>query len=112
MFQYFWPITQGEFKKMNAEISIQYSKLEITNIQDIKDLSKYLKDHESKWKSKDNSSAVIFTFNDFTKYFSGDLIALWKSSNINELVVFKNPARSPYLCDFSSLQKGFKRPPS
>lgn len=111
MFQYFWPITADEFQKMNAGISVLYSKLKIANIQDINDLSKYLKEHKSTRQSDDNSLAVIFTFNDFTKYFSRDLIALWQKSTIRELIIFKDPTRSPYLCDFPSLQKGFKRPP-
>lgn len=111
MFQYFWPITKNEFKRIDAEISIQFSKFKFRGIQDIKECSQYLTDHASRDRSKDIGSAILFTFNDYTKILSSNLINVWQRSMINELVIFKDPAKAPYLCDYLSLQKGFKRPP-
>ena len=52
MFQYFWPITQDEFQKMNAGISIQHSTLKIMDIQDIKELLDRLENHEGSGKQR------------------------------------------------------------
>jgi hypothetical protein len=111
MFQYFWPITREEFQRVHGMISPKFEKPEIIGKADIDAVSKYLEEHRSSLYSKDTKSAILFTFNDYTKYWSAHLVALWQNSNVPELVIFKNPAHAPYLCDFPSLQKGFKRPP-
>ncbi len=111
MFQYFWPITQEEFQKIHGVISVKFEKSEITGKADIDAFSNYLEEQRSSLHAKDTKSAIILTLNDYTKYWSSHLIALWQNSKVEEFVIFKDPTRAPYLCDFPSLQKGFKRPP-
>ncbi len=111
IFQYFWPITQSEFQSSYKQISIEYNKLELNEKKDILDFSRYLESNWNGSKKEDTKSAIIFTYNDMTKYFASEIISLWHNLGIKELVLFKNPSKAPYLCSYPSLQKGFKRPP-
>jgi hypothetical protein len=111
IFQYFWPITRSEFQSSYKQISIEYNKLELNEQKDILDFSRYLESNWNGSKKEDAKSAIIFTYNDMTKYFASEIISLWHNFGIIELVLFKNPSKAPYLCSYPSLQKGFKRPP-
>lgn len=111
IFQYFWPITRSEFQSSYKQISIEYNKLELNEKKDILDFSRYLESNWNGSKKEDTKSAIIFTYNDMTKYFASEIISQWQGFGINELVLFKDPSKAPYLCSYPSLQKGFKRPP-
>ena len=111
IFQYFWPITRSEFQSSYKQISIEYKKLELNEKKDILDFSRYLESHWNRSKKEDTKSAIIFTYNDMTKYFASEIISQWQGFGIKELVLFKDPSKAPYLCSYPSLQKGFKRPP-
>lgn len=111
IFQYFWPITRSEFQSSYKQISIEYNKLELDEKKDILDFSRYLKSNWNGSKKEDSKSAVIFTYNDMTKYFASEIISQWQGFGIKEFVLFKDPSKAPYLCSYPSLQKGFKRPP-
>ena len=111
IFQYFWPITRSEFQSSYEQISIKYNKSELNEKKDILDFSRYLESNWSGSKKKDTKSAIIFTYNDMTKYFASEIISQWQGFGIKELVLFKDPSKPPYLCSYPSLQKGFKRPP-
>ena len=111
IFQYFWPITRSEFLISYKQISIEYNKLELNEKKDILDFSRYLESNWNGSKKEDTKSAIIFTYNDMTKYFASEIISQWQGFDIKELVLFKDPSKAPYLCSYPSLQKGFKRPP-
>jgi hypothetical protein len=111
IFQYFWPITRSEFQSCYEQISIKYNKLELNGKNDILDFSRYLKSNWNGSKKEDSKSAIIFTYNDMTKYFASEVIRQWQGFGIKELVLFKDPSKPPYLCSYPSLQKGFMRPP-
>jgi hypothetical protein len=111
IFQHFWPITRNEFQSSYKQISIEYKKLELTKEKDVLDFLRYLKNNWNGSKKEDSKSAIIFTYNDMTKYFASEIISQWQGFGIEELVLFKNPSKPPYLCSYPSLQKGFKRPP-
>ncbi len=111
IFQYFWPITRSEFQSSYKQISIKYNKLELNEKKDILDFSRYLESNWNGSKKEDTKSAIIFTYNDMTKYFASEIISQWQGFGIKELVLFKDPSKAPYLCSYPSLQKGFKRPP-
>jgi hypothetical protein len=111
IFQYFWPITRSEFQSSYKQISIEYNKLELNEKKDILDFSRYLESNWNGSKKEDTKSAIIFTYNDMTKYFVSEIISQWQGFDIKELVLFKDPSKPPYLCSYPSLQKGFKRPP-
>ncbi len=111
MFQYFWPITRIEFQQINGVISIIGKISEIRSREDINRIATQINSQVKNLKTDGIKSALIFTYNDYTKYWCSDIISLWKDIGIEEFVLFKDPTISPYLCDFSSLQKDFKRPP-
>jgi len=111
IFQYFWPITRSEFQSSYKQVSIEYNKLELNEKKDILDFSRYLESNWNGSKKEDTKSAIIFTYNDITKYFASEIISQWQGFDIKELVLFKDPSKPPYLCSYPSLQKGFKRPP-
>jgi hypothetical protein len=111
LFQYFWPVTRYEFQRIDGLISARFSKSELTGKGDVVDFTKYLENHRDELAMRDKKTAIIFTFNDFTKYYTPDLVELWRNYGIKEFVLFKDPSRSPYLCSYPALQKGFKRPP-
>jgi hypothetical protein len=111
LFEYFWPVTRYEFQRIDGLMSARFSKSELTGKGDVVDFSKYLEDHRDALSMRDKKTAIIFTLNDFTKYYTSDLVELWRNYGIKEFVLFKDPSRSPYLCSYPALQKGFKGPP-
>jgi len=111
MFQYFWPITHDEFQQINGVISIKGKVPEVRSKEDIDRLALQISSQENSAKANGMKSALLFTYNDYTKYWCAHSISLWKEMGIEEFVLFKDPTISPYLCDFPSLQKGFRRPP-
>jgi hypothetical protein len=111
VFQYFWPVSRDEFRYLQEEMSVQFEKEEVRGRGDVDDLARYLEAEGDELRSGSGTSAVVLTLNGYTRYWSSELIALWRDSGIEEFVVFKDPRRGPYLCDYPSLQKGFKRPP-
>jgi hypothetical protein len=110
IFEYFWPIERAEFNDTIRKATVKYKKVKITEKSDVSDFSGFLENiHAQKRNIKE--TAVIFTLNDFTRYFAADILNLWQTYGINEFVLFKDPSKPPYLCSYPSLQKGFKRPP-
>lgn len=111
VFQYFWPVSRDELRSLQEQVTVWFEKSEIRGREDIDDLARYLSVHGNELRSGGCTSAVALTLNDYTRYWSSDVIALWRESSVDEFVVFKDPRQAPYLCDYPSLQKGFKRPP-
>ena len=111
MFQYFWPVTRSEVNRLQELVNIIYKQPIMEDSVKIADLQKILKEQNNLGQSKRESLAVIFTLNDYTKYACPDLIEICRTQKINELIIFKDPSRPPYLCIHPSQQKGFKRPP-
>jgi hypothetical protein len=74
-------------------------------------LAKYMENIHSESKGDLKKTAIIFTLNNFTRYFIADILNLWQAFGVNEFVLFKDPSKPPYLCSYPSLQKGFKKPP-
>ena len=111
MFQYFWPVTREEFKRLHGSLTVKFERSLITKKEDIEDFSRYLDGQPGSLRSESTKSVVILTLNNYTKYWSSRIITSWQNAGVEELVIFKDPAKAPYLCSFPSVQKGFKRPP-
>ena len=111
IFEYFWPIKRSEFNDTLRIARVEYQKLKITGRGDVSEFSRYLEKNKAETKRNIENTAIIFTLNDFTRYFVADNLTLWQTFGIDEFVLFKDPSKSPYLCSYPSLQKGFKRPP-
>jgi hypothetical protein len=111
MFQYFWPVTRPEVKRLRGLVKIIYKQPVMEDIGKITDLQKILEERNNLSQSKKAGLAVILTLNDYTKYSCSHLIEICRTNKIDELIIFKDPSRPPYLCSHPSQQKGFKRPP-
>jgi hypothetical protein len=111
IFEYFWPIERSEFNDTLRKVNVGYQKQKIEGKSDVSEFSSYLEKMDSGKKRKIKNCAIIYTLNDFTRYFVADNLHLWQTFGIYEFVLFKDPSKSPYLCSYPSLQKGFKRPP-
>lgn len=110
-FPYFWPLTRDEFKQVQNRITVWFQQAELAVKQDITKLKKYLEEHRNALRSKNEKTALLTVLNDYTKYWIADVLDVWKQSSLDEVLIFKDPTRPPYLCDYPALQKGFKRPP-
>lgn len=111
LFQYFWPFSRDDLARLQQSIEIRYSGPVIRGTPDVDDCAKYLREHRSELAQGLASSAVIFTLNEFTRHWSSEVIAASRQAGVHEFVLFKDPTRPPYLCDYPAKQKGFKRPP-
>jgi hypothetical protein len=111
IFEYFWPIERAEFHDALRKVTIKYEKVKITGKNDISEFSGLMESIHAESKGDRMKTAVIFTLNEFTRYFAADILNLWQTYRNNEFVLFKDPSKPPYLCSYPSLQKGFKRPP-
>ncbi len=111
MFQYFWPFSRDDFARLEESIQILHVQPTINGTPDISASATYMREHADELTRAKGSSAVMFTFNEFTRHWTPDVIAACREAKIREFVLFKDPTRSPYLCTYPALQKGFKRPP-
>lgn len=111
MFQYFWPVTRTEVKQLQRSVKVIYQLPVVENAVNMADLQKLLQAQNNIRKRKKDRLAVILTLNDYTKYACPHLIEICRTNRIDELIIFKDPSRAPYLCSHRSQQKGFKRPP-
>lgn len=111
MFQYFWPVTHSEVKRLQGVIKIIYQQPVLEDSVTLADLQEILNRQNNLRQSKKEGLAIILTLNYHTKYTCADLIEICRNQKINELIIFKDPSRPPYLCSQPSQQKGFKRPP-
>jgi hypothetical protein len=111
IFEYFWPIERAEFYDTLRKVTVKYEKIKITEKSDVSEFSGFLKNTHAELKRNIKKTALIFTLNDFTRYFAADILNLCQTYGINEIALLKDPSKPPYLCLYPSLQKGFKRPP-
>lgn len=111
LFQYFWPFTRQEFQQLQGAIRIEFKKLNIGSAADVEEFLGFLREHKDSLRRSGARLAVLFTFNDYTRNFSSSVVAACREHGVDELVLLKDPSRAPYLCDFPSRQKGFKKPP-
>jgi hypothetical protein len=61
--------------------------------------------------SPEGSLAVILTLNDYTLHATPRLVDICRAEAVDEIVIFKDPSKPPYLCSYPSQQKGFKKKP-
>ncbi len=111
IFAYFWPLERAEFNDTLSKVSVKYERPKITEKNDLSEFSRFLDKIQVDSKKHTKITALIFTLNDFTRYFVADILNIWQTYTIDEFVVFKDPSKPPYLCSYPSLQNGFKRPP-
>lgn len=111
LYPYFWPISREDVRQLQGAMEVLYQKQEVTGKNDLEDMHDQLLAQRFPGKDEESSLVVIFTLNDATCNALAAVVDACRSLRIDELVVFKDPSRPPYLCSFASRQKGFKRPP-
>ncbi len=110
-FPYVWPVTRLEFDRARENLTVLFQRSELADQEDIKKLKRYVEDQTGASRPKGEKRALLVVLNDHTRYLIPDVLEIWRESSLESVVIFKDPTKSPYLCDFASLQKGFRRSP-
>ena len=110
-FQYVWPLTEDEFRTFEQSMVIEWAVDKIKGAEDIAKFRDHFQASGGPKRSASGNKIVAFTLNAYTQYWIPEVASICCESGADELVVFKDPTVSPYLCDHPSLQKGFKREP-
>lgn len=110
-FPYFWPFSRADMNHLEDSIEILYHKNVLTDDADVGEFVDYLRTHSRYLQRPGTSAATIFTYHDFTRALLPAVVSACRQAKIAELVIFKDPSRAPYLCEYPARQKGFKRPP-
>jgi len=111
MFPYFWPFSRTDFDQLERALQIHWHKEVIDGSSDLDELVRYIHTHPDALKQPGTSSAVLFTFHEYTRRLTAYLVGVCREAGIAELVLFKDPSQAPYFCTYPALQRGFKRPP-
>ena len=108
LFEYFWPVTRSEIKRFQRVSQVLFDKPMIEKIDHLPGFETVLRRSRQR---KSGSLVAIFTLNDHTRNACSRLVKICVDNGADELIVFKDPSKPPYLCSFPSQQKGFKKKP-
>ena len=111
IFAYFWPITQPEIRRFQNSSKVLFRRPVVEHVGQIAELEAALSRANAKPKPPEYSLAALLTLNDYTRNVSRRLVEICRRNGVDEIVVFKDPSRPPYLCSYPSPQKGFKKKP-
>ena len=110
-YPFFWPVTRDEVEQLKGSMRVLQQIKSIRGDKDIDGLREKLLKHRRQNKETSGHLAVIFTLNDSSTTVCSAVVDACRSYRVDELVIFKDPSRPPYLCSYPTLQRGFKRPP-
>jgi hypothetical protein len=108
IFAYFWPLTRPEVQRFQNASTVLFSLPLIEHVDHFAGFKTAL---NRSCETQKGSLAVILTLNDFTRNACRRLVNICREKGVAELVIFKDPSKSPYLCSYPSRQKGFKKKP-
>ena len=111
MFAYFWPITRPEIQRFQNSSKVLFSLPIIEQVDQLARLETALDRTGEKQKSQKASLALILTLNRYTRNACYRLVHICRQKGVEEIVIFKDPSKPPYLCSYPSQQKGFKKKP-
>ena len=111
IFTYFWPITRPEIQRFQNSSKVLFSLPVVKQIDQLAGLEAALNRTAEKQKSQKGSLAVILTLNRYTRNVCHRLVNICRQKGVDEIVIFKDPSKPPYLCSYPSQQKGFKKKP-
>jgi len=111
MFPYFWPVTREEIARLRQTMEVKFQRAAVTGANDVEELGTFLRAHDGDAPRHGTSTAVLLTYNDYTRFWTPAVIRTAQDTMVDEFVLFKDPTLPPYLCDYPASQKGFKRPP-
>ncbi len=111
IFEYFWPITRPEIQRFQNSSKVLFSLPIIEHIDHLAGLETAFNQTSERQKTQKGSLAVILTLNDHTRNACHRLVNICRGKGVDEMVIFKDPSKPPYLCSYPSQQKGFKKKP-
>lgn len=111
IFAYFWPITRPEIQRFRNTSKVLFSLPVVEHLDQLAGLETALSRFSEKRKSQEGSLAVILTLNRYTRNACHRLVNICHQKGVEEIVIFKDPSKPPYLCSYPSQQKGFKKKP-
>jgi hypothetical protein len=111
IFAYFWPITRPEIKRFQDSSTVLFHLPVIEHVGQVAALETALNRTSTNQISPEGSLAVILTLNDYTLHATPRLVDICRAEAVDEIVIFKDPSKPPYLCSYPSQQKGFKKKP-
>ena len=111
IFAYFWPITRPEIQRFQESSKVLFRLSAIEHVDQVAELETALSRNSEKQKPPECSLAVILTLNDYTRNACRRLVDICRGKGVDEMVIFKDPSKPPYLCSYPSQQKGFKKKP-
>ena len=111
IFEYFWPVTRPEIQRFQNSSKVLFSLPVIEHADQLAELETALNRTGEKQTSEKGSRAVILTLNSYTRNACRRLVNLCRQKGVEEIVIFKDPSKPPYLCSYPSQQKGFKKKP-
>ena len=111
IFAYFWPITRPEIQRFQNSSKVLFSLPIIEQVDQIAGLEAALNRTGERQQSQKGSLAVILTLNRYTRNACNQLVNICRRKGVEEMVIFKDPSKPPYLCSYPSQQKGFKKKP-
>jgi hypothetical protein len=111
IFAYFWPVTRPEIQRFQNSSKVLFSLPIIEHVDHLAGLETALNQTSERQKTQKGSLAAILTLNDYTRNACHRLVNICLGKGVDEMVIFKDPSKPPYLCSYPSQQKGFKKKP-
>jgi|GEM_PF-1144437 len=111
IFTYFWPVTRPEIQRFRNSSKVLYRLPTIERLDQLAGLETALKRSAENRTPPEGSLAVVLTLNDYTRNACPRVMNICRDKGVAEMVIFKDPSRPPYLCNYPSQQKGFKKKP-
>ena len=111
IFAYFWPITRPEIKRFQNSSTVLFRRPVIEHVDQVAELETALSRTGARPTPAKSSLAVMLTLNDYTRNAIPRLLDTCRGKGVDEIVIFKDPSKPPYLCSYPSQQKGFKKKP-
>ena len=109
IFAYFWPVSRPEIKRFQNSSKVLFRLPVVEHVDQVAEFETSLSRASHERKTPESSLAVIFTLNDYTRNASRRLIDCCRAKGVDEIVIFKDPSKPPYLCTYPSEQNGFKK---
>ena len=108
LFPYFWPPLESEFQHLAASVRVLFSVSMLSGAGDVAAIEQRLLKELA---PPGTRMVAALTYNDFTRAFSRRVLTAARAAHVSEIVIFKDPAVPPYLCDFPAAQRKFRRQP-
>ena len=111
IFAYFWPVTRPEIQRFQNSSTVLFRLPVVEHVDQLTGLETALNQIKETQKAHKGFLVVILTLNDYTRVACRQLVDICREKGVEEMVIFKDPSKPPYLCSYPAQQKGFKKKP-